>query len=219
MCCSFPLCCGGYTWAGDTSLPLLFLTLCPPFRRCQPPPALASPPYLQCDLAWSSSLVPFPPGHSCSFTQVFVMCSTPFMPLCLLPSVRPWPCVIILSHQHPPLPLQAPVAWPPAWGGERGPSETIHPPNPAFKGTQGASHCLQEVCVPLPCPVAVSERQAGPRPHCLAPVTSDYAICRSSKTLCLSPHHHLTSFFCVYFILFLWFLEQFKLPVYFHKRK
>lgn len=86
------------------------------------------------------------------------------------------------------------MAWPPAWGGERGPSDTI-PPNPAFKGTQGAYHCLQEVCVPLPCPVKFSFpprrlREAGrPQAHCLAPVTSDYAstICRSSKTLCSPP--------------------------------
>lgn len=102
--------------------------------------------------------------------------------------------MIILSHQHPPLPLQAPMAWPPAWGGERGPSDTI-PPNPAFKGTQGAYHCLQEVCVPLPCPVKFSfpPRRLGvagrPQAHCLPPVTSDYAstICRSSKTLCSPP--------------------------------
>lgn len=147
------------------------------------------------------------------------------MPLCPLPSVRPWPCDYPLPPASP-LPLQVPMAWPPAWGGERGPSDTI-PPNPAFKGTQGAYHCLQEVCVPLPCPVKFSFpprrlRVAGrPQAHCLAPVTSDYAstICRSSKTLCSPPHHHLTSFFCVYFILFLWFLEHFKLPVYFHKRK
>lgn len=217
MCCSSP-CCGGSTWAGDTSLPLLFLTLCPPFRRCQPPPALASPPYLQCDLAWSSSLVPFPPGHSCSLTQVFVMCSTPVH--APLSSAQ---CKAVAMCDYP-LPPASPSLFRPEWPGlQLGVGKEVllkrSPPTLHLKGLKVPPTAFKKSVFlsPAQSPSQSGRQAPGPTVWLLSPPTMQSAeVPRPSAS---PPNHHLTSFFCVYFILFLWFLEQFKLPVYFHKRK
>lgn len=192
------------------------------------PTCLASPLHPQCCLAQSSSLAPFPPGHSCSLAQVFVMCSMPFHgPLSSAQYKAMTMCDNILAWSFPTSILLFLLR--PQWASLQlvvGKEDLLNCPPPLhLKGLKvlatasKKSVFVSSAQLSFPASQSQSGRQDPvPTVWLLLPRS---VLVQSEEVLRLSvcPHHHLTSFFCVYFILFLWFLEQFKLPVYFHKRK
>lgn len=120
--------------------------------------------------------------------------------------------MIILSHQHPPLPLQAPMAWPPAWGGERGPSDTI-PPTLHLKGLKVPTTAFKKSVFLSPAQsnflsrLAVSEWQAGPRPTVwlLSPPTMLVQSAEVPRPSALPPPPPHKLFLCVFHFVFMVF--------------